>query len=166
MPGPQLKNLAQKAGVALSKAEQLWNEAKKQAKGAKLKDGSAIPDKEGSWTGKHYAYVVGILKSMMKIKESAEESQVYRVVINGDEALLVRDGQITAAGDDASVDEMRYKIQELLDRDHPSAFDIHGVEGTLSELNARVFAEWLVFCTGDDNYSLLDTEAVEVQEEM
>jgi hypothetical protein len=69
MPPPQLAPLAKKAGVSPAEAEKAWDKAKKQAKGAKLKDGSTIPDSEEKWSGKHYAYVVGILKKMLGMKE-------------------------------------------------------------------------------------------------
>jgi hypothetical protein len=63
---------------------------------------------------------------------------------DGDRALLVTGGQVVAVGEDSNADSTCQKVQDLLDRDHPSAFDLQGVEGTLSELNARVFVEWLV----------------------
>jgi hypothetical protein len=69
MPPPQIKALAKKSGKSPAEVEKAWEKAKKEAKGAKLSDGSTIPDSEEKWSGKHYAYVVGIVKKMLGMKE-------------------------------------------------------------------------------------------------
>ena len=63
MPAPVLKSLADRADVSMAKAEEYWDKAKK------------IAEKEGrseSEGDAFYAYVTGIVKNMMGLKESVE----------------------------------------------------------------------------------------------
>lgn len=56
MPTPVLKSLATKAGVSMSKAEDMWDAAKKEAKQMGQED--------------NYAYITGIVKTMMGLDEA------------------------------------------------------------------------------------------------
>lgn len=140
MPAPQIKSIAKKAGISAAKAEKLWSKAKAQAKGSKLKDGSTVPDKESSFKDKDWAYVMGVFKKMAGINES------YRVVLNGDEVQLVHRGIICWPGQDSEVDQIREKIQDLLDADVEFVYDIGGFEGSLKEIADQVLTNWILFC--------------------
>ena len=58
----------------------------------------------------------------------------------------IRNGAQVPIGEDTQVDAVRWKIQELLDADVDTAFDVSGFVGTLGEIEERVFFDWLVFC--------------------
>jgi hypothetical protein len=79
MPAPQIKKLAAKAGHSDAKAEELWKKAKEQAKGKKLKDGTTIGSSEKQWGDNEWAYVTGIFKRMLGLKESLTEDGIIGV---------------------------------------------------------------------------------------
>lgn len=68
MPATMLKSLANKAGISLQKAETLWDKAKKLAAEAGRED--------------DYAYITGILKKSMGLKEGLVEDMISKV-LNG-----------------------------------------------------------------------------------
>lgn len=132
MPAPQITSMAKKAGKSEAEAEKLWAEAKAAAK----KEGHA----------EDYAYVMGIFKKMIGAKK--ESIDRYRVFLNGSEVQMIRDGVQVALGENESVDGVRAKVQDLLDHDVDSVFDLGGFVGTLAEIERRVFRDWLMFCNG------------------
>jgi hypothetical protein len=143
MPAPSIKALAKKAGKSEAEAEKLWGDAKKAAKGKKLRDGTTVGSSESAWGDKEWAYVTGIFKKMLGIKESVEN---YRVYVDGDKVRMVHNGSMVDEGVDPAVDHVRTQIQELLDKDVDTAFDVSGFVGSLEEIEQRVFRDWLIFC--------------------
>lgn len=215
MPAPSIKALAKKSGKSEAEAEKLWSKAKEEAKGSKLKDGSTVPDKESAFKDKDWAYVTGIFKKMLGLKESLDEDGIisgfgssgpvpsdrigiaagygrrpedidnrnnpcptpgrkirskgkgrgmaigqgrgpigrmgeerYRVVIDGDEVQMIHNGAQVPLGENGNVELVREKIQDLLDHDIDSVFQLGGFVGTLSEIEQRVLRDWVMFCTG------------------
>jgi hypothetical protein len=128
MPVPAVKALARKAGKSVSEAERLWNEAKKSA------------DEQGK--GKDYAYIMGTLKSMLGLDES---TLLYRVVLEGDRVVMVRDGVQVHLGESKAVDAVRGRIQELVDADVDGVYEIAGFTGTLPAIEERIRGTWLLY---------------------
>jgi len=143
MPAPAIKALAKKAGKSEAAAEKEWDKAKAAAKGKKLRDGTTIGSSEKSWGDSEWAYVTGIFKKMLGLKESAAH---YRVYVDGDKVRMIYNGAQVAEGADPEVDAIRNKIQELLDRDVDTAFNVSGFVGSLQDINEQVFRDWLIFC--------------------
>lgn len=71
MPAPIVIALAKKAGVSPAKAEKIWKTVKSAVIGAKLKDGSVIPEDFDKWTADMWAYCMGAMKKALGTKESA-----------------------------------------------------------------------------------------------
>lgn len=146
MPAPAIKSLAAKAGKSEAEGERLWKKAKEAAKGSKLKGGTTIGSSESAWGNAEWAYVTGVFKKMLGLKEA---DACYRVVLNGDEVQMIHNGAQVPLGESGDVELVRGKIQDLLDHDIDSIFDLGGFTGTLSEIEQQVFREWVLFCTGD-----------------
>jgi len=62
---------------------------------------------------------------------------------------MIHDGQQVALGADGNVEHVREKIQDLLDSDVESVFDMGGFVGTLAEIERQVLDDWMTFCGGD-----------------
>ena len=84
MPAASVRALAKRAGVSQDKAERLWKRAKEKAK------------EQGR--GEDYAYITGILKSMLGIKESegvvesaSSDSILFREVWGEDAARKIEE---------------------------------------------------------------------------
>lgn len=75
MPTPQLKTFAQQSGKSLPEVEKLWQKAKK------------IADEMGE--GNNYAYVTGVLQSMLGLDE---QSVRHLVGAAYSEAVMADDG--------------------------------------------------------------------------
>lgn len=146
MPAPSIKALATRAGKSEAEGERLWKKAKEAAKGSKLKGGTTIGSSESAWGNAEWAYVTGVFKKMLGLKESDKR---YRVVLNGDEVQMVHNGAQVPLGENSDVETVRVKVQDLLDQDVDSVFDLGGFTGTLAEIEQRVFRDWVLFCTGD-----------------
>jgi len=142
MPRQQIVTMAKKAGKSAAEAEKVWKNAVTQAKGSK-RTGGTVPGKESAFGDKDWGYVMGVFKKMIGLKESAGR---YRVYVDGDRVRMIHAGSQVDEGTDLEVDAVRSRIQELLDRDVDTAFDVSGFSGSLEEINQQVFRDWLIFC--------------------
>jgi len=75
MPAAVLKSLAKDAGVTLAKAEDTWDKAKEVAK---------EKEKEGTKIDNFWAFVVGLTKKMLGIKEELSQFHKFRIVESAD----------------------------------------------------------------------------------
>ena len=73
----------------------------------------------------------------------------YRVFLHGSEVQMIHNGAQVALGENEAVDGVRAKVQDLLDHDVDSVFDLSGFVGTLGEIEKQVFHDWLTFCSAE-----------------
>lgn len=70
MPSSTVKSLAGKAGVSIDKVEGYWNKAKAIVKEKGESGGLKFPKDEDKWGDKQWAYITGMVKNMLGIKDS------------------------------------------------------------------------------------------------
>jgi DNA-directed RNA polymerase subunit H (RpoH/RPB5) len=118
MPTPQIKSFAQKAGKSVSKVERLWDRAVELAKDNGWKESD----------DKFYAYVTGILKKMLSIKENLVEE--LEILLNEDKGDKVLD-QCKETLDDLN------KVNPSDSKAKHDKNNFVGVLGMLIELSAK-----------------------------